>query len=56
MSALSRRLASRPWHWNAEKVLTTIMLRNARAAQNGRACPVAARVLARLESQIGGAL
>jgi hypothetical protein len=55
MPALSRRLQSRPWHWDASRVLATLMLRNARAAQNGRACPIAARVLARLESQIGGA-
>ena len=37
------------WHWSRERILEVLSTRNAMAAMSGRSCPVAARVLARLE-------
>lgn len=38
------------WQWTREQIIERLSLLNARAAQRGRACPVAALVVARLEA------
>ena len=38
------------WHWDAARIIETLATRNAMSAVRGKACPVAAKVLERLES------
>lgn len=41
------------WHWDASKVVEVLATRNAMSAMRGKACPVAAAVVERLE-RVGG--
>jgi hypothetical protein len=38
------------WHWDTQRVVEVLATRNAMSAMRGKACPVAAKVLERLES------
>lgn len=40
------------WHWEMQRVIETIATRNAMAAVRGKSCPVAAKVLERLEQGV----
>ena len=45
-------VATRPYHKSREEIVMMLTLLNARSASRGRPCPVAARVVARLESEV----
>lgn len=47
---LSRIVPTTTWHITHEEIVQFLTLKNAKCAAAGRPCPIAARVLASLES------
>lgn len=42
-----------PWYKSTQEIIALLVIRNARAAAAGRPCPIAAKVLERLEAANG---